>query len=279
MKRIWAALVAVFTLCLVVAGCSGSGGSTDSASSSSSSVSNVAKTGTWDKEGKPVNGGPAGADGSTGNNLTKDYCAHNVDSKCPRGSYLGAHVAAHEKSGFWDANGNPVNGGPTGADGSTGNNLTQEYCARNQDPACPEGSYVGPNAIRNPDGSHSFVKCEGTVCTNPNHGGGEGTGAWDANGKPVNGGPTGADGSTGNNLTHEYCAQNEDPACPHGTYVGPNAIKSPDGANRYVPCEGTVCTNPNHGAGAASDDHSSGDSGDDPDHADKAPRSAEAGGN
>ena len=61
--------------------------------------------------------------------------------------------------------------------------------------------------------------------------------------------------------------------------MGPNAIKSPDGANRYVPCEGTVCTNPNHGAGAASDDHSDGDSGDDPDHADKAPRSAEAGGN
>lgn len=172
-----------------------------------------------------------------------------------------------------------MNGGPTGADGSTGNNLTQEYCARNEDPACPKGSYVGPNAIRNPDGSHSLVKCEGTVCTNPNHGGGEGTGAWDANGKPVNGGPTGADGSTGNNLTHEYCAQNEDPACPHGTYVGPNAIKSPDGANRYVPCEGTVCTNPNHGAGAASDDHSDGDPGDDPDHADKAPRSAEAGGN
>jgi hypothetical protein len=33
------------------------------------------------------------------------------------------------------------------------------------------GSYVAPDAIENPDGSNSFVICEGTICTNPNHGG------------------------------------------------------------------------------------------------------------
>jgi len=32
------------------------------------------------------------------------------------------------------------------------------------------GSYVAPNAMRNPDGSPSYVVCEGTICTNPNHG-------------------------------------------------------------------------------------------------------------
>ncbi|MEE3851843.1 Mesocentin [Gordonia sp. LSe1-13] len=249
MKRFLAGLAAVFSLCLILAGCSDS---SDSSSADSSTSVNAA-AGSWDADGQPVNGGPQGADGSTGSNLTKDYCAHNQDPACPTGSYLGVHVAAHAKSGSWDANGNPVNGGPTGADGSTGNGLTQEYCARNEDPACPKGSYVGPNAIKNPDGSHSYVKCEGTVCTNPNHGGGEGTGAWDANGAAVNGGPTGADGSTGNGLTQEYCAQNEDPACPVGSYVGANAIQSPDGANRYVPCEGTICTNPNEGGGGAPD--------------------------
>jgi hypothetical protein len=177
------------------------------------------------------------------------YCAHNVDPACARGSYLGPFVAVTRGGGHWDANGAPVNGGPTGADGSTGNNLTQEYCARNEDPACPAGSYVGPNAIKNPDGSPSYVVCEGTICTNPNHGAANPPGTWGPDGRPINGGPTGADGSTGNNLTHEYCAQNQDPGCPAGTFVGPNAIKSPDGTNSYVPCEGTICTNPNHGAG------------------------------
>ncbi len=86
-------------------------------------------------------------------------------------------------------------------------------------------------------------------------GSGSGSGAeaprghWDDDGQPVHGGPVGADGSTGNNLTREYCARNEDPGCPAGSYVGPNAILSPDGSNTYVPCEGTICTNPNHGAG------------------------------
>jgi hypothetical protein len=77
------------------------------------------------------------------------------------------------QNGYWDDNGRPVNGGPAGADGSTGNNVTQEYCARNENPACPIGSYVGPNAIRNPDGSNGYVLCEGTICTNPNHGAGD----------------------------------------------------------------------------------------------------------
>lgn len=74
-------------------------------------------------------------------------------------------------AGYWDSNGNPVNGGPPGANGSTGNNLTRGYCAQHQDPGCPAGSYVGPNAIPNPNGDNNYVPCEGTVCTNPNHGG------------------------------------------------------------------------------------------------------------
>jgi hypothetical protein len=180
------------------------------------------------------------------------YCAHNLDPACAGGSYHGPFVAL-PYGGHWDANGKPVNGGPTGADGSTGNSLTQEYCAHNQDPACPIGSYVGPNAIKNPDGGPTYVVCEGTICTNPNHGAGGPPGIWGADGQPVNGGPTGADGSTGNNLSHEYCAHNQDPGCPAGSYVAPNAIKSPDGSNSYVPCEGTICTNPNYGAGDPSE--------------------------
>jgi hypothetical protein len=74
-------------------------------------------------------------------------------------------------------------------------------------------------------------------------------GHWNDNGQPVNGGPTGADGSTDNGLSQEYCAQNEDPGCPAGSYVGPDAIPNPNGDNNYVPCEGTIFTNPNHGAG------------------------------
>lgn len=184
-----------------------------------------------------------------GQGLDPQYCAHNRDPKCASSSYLGPFVSLTAGGGHWDANGAPVNGGPVGADGSTGNNLTQEFCARNEDPACPIGSYVAANAIRNPDGSHTYVMCEGTVCTNPNHGGGDPVGTWGADGQPVNGGPVGADGSTGNNLTHEYCAKNEDPGCPVGSYVAPDAIQNPDGSNGYVACEGTVCTNPNRGGG------------------------------
>ncbi len=59
---------------------------------------------------------------------------------------------------------------PPAADGSTGNDVSPEYCATNQDPACPVGSFVGPDAIPNPNGDGSFVPCEGTICTNPNYG-------------------------------------------------------------------------------------------------------------
>lgn len=85
--------------------------------------------------------------------------------------------------------------GPVGADGSTGNDLSPDYCARNEDPGCPVGSYIGPDAIPDPNGDDSYVPCEGTVCTNPDHGAG------------------------------------------------------PDDGDPAAECEGTVCTNPNHGAG------------------------------
>ncbi|WP_371871118.1 hypothetical protein [Mycolicibacterium agri] len=225
MRRILIVL-AGFAAMLLVAGCGSDSETTASSPSSPPSTSaSIVKT------------------------ANQQYCAHNSDPACPKGSYVGPFVSVQRGGGHWDASGKPVNGGPVGADGSTGNNLTQEYCARNQDPACPAGSYVGPDAIRNPDGSNTYVVCEGTICTNPNHGAGDPPGTWGPDGQPINGGPMGADGSTGNNLTHEYCARNQDPACPAGTYVGPNAMRSPDGSNTYVPCEGTICTNPNHGAG------------------------------
>ncbi|TQF74086.1 hypothetical protein FK531_05390 [Rhodococcus spelaei] len=98
--------------------------------------------------------------------------------------------------------------GPVGADGSTGNNLSPQYCAQNQDPGCPAGSYVGAGAIPNPDGSGNFVPCEGTICTNPDHGAGT------------------------------------DPQQNGGT-----VMQNPNGDGTVVPCEGTICTNPNNGAG------------------------------
>lgn len=75
----------------------------------------------------------------------------------------------------------------------------------------------------------------------------------------------GADGSTGNDVSPEHCAQNEDPGCPAGSYVGPNAIPNPNpnGDGSYVPCEGTICTNPGHGAGT--DPADTGDVAPDPD--------------
>lgn len=73
----------------------------------------------------------------------------------------------------------------------------------------------------------------------------------------------GADGSTGNDLSPQYCAQNEDPGCPVGTYVGPDAIPNPNADGSYVPCEGTICTNPDHGAGPNPDQAHAGDSGED----------------
>ncbi|MFF2083788.1 hypothetical protein ACFVVM_08415 [Nocardia sp. NPDC058176] len=89
--------------------------------------------------------------------------------------------------------------GQRGADGSTGNNLSDEYCARNQDPGCPLGSYIGPDAIPNPNGDGTWVPCEGTICTNPNHGGGPTTPPPAPTTTPVDtgqveGGPCGDDG-------------------------------------------------------------------------------------
>ncbi|WP_194818400.1 hypothetical protein [Nocardia sp. XZ_19_385] len=92
--------------------------------------------------------------------------------------------------------------GQTGADGSTGNNLSPEYCAKNQDPGCPRGSYIGPDAIPNPNGDGTWVPCEGTICTNPNHGAGpetttpavEPTTTSPQNSGPVAGAPCEGDG-------------------------------------------------------------------------------------
>nr|WP_296773699.1 hypothetical protein [Rhodococcus sp. (in: high G+C Gram-positive bacteria)] len=99
--------------------------------------------------------------------------------------------------------------GQQGADGSTGNNLTPQYCANNQDPGCPAGSYnPDPNGIPNPNGDGSIVPCEGTICTNPNSGAGT------------------------------------DPQENGGT-----DMQNPNGDGTDVPCEGTICTNPNNGGG------------------------------
>ena len=57
-------------------------------------------------------------------------------------------------------------------------------------------------------GDGSVVPCEGTICTNPNHGAGPD---------------------------------------PEGN--GGDVMENPNGDGSVVPCEGTVCTNPNNGAG------------------------------
>ncbi|MFD4266467.1 hypothetical protein [Rhodococcus sp. NPDC058481] len=104
----------------------------------------------------------------------------------------------------------PTNQGQVGADGSTGNNLSAEYCAQNQDPGCPIGSYVGPNAIANPNGDPGYVPCEGTICTNPNSGAGtnpsENGGDQGSDQGPVAGAPCEGDGTwvhaEGGNAAH-----------------------------------------------------------------------------
>ena len=75
-----------------------------------------------------------------------------------------------------------------------------------QKPGAPATSTVP--MMPNPNGDGSMVPCEGTICTNPNHGAGD----------------------------------NPD---ENGGAVMPN----PNGDGSDVPCEGTICTNPNHGAG------------------------------
>lgn len=97
----------------------------------------------------------------------------NNDAPAPKPDRGAPPGPSEAQNGHWDDSGSPVNGGPAGADGSSGNGLTQEYCARNEDPGCPVGSYVAPDAIPNPDGSNNYVPCEGTICTNPNHGAGD----------------------------------------------------------------------------------------------------------
>lgn len=101
-----------------------------------------------------------------------------------------------------------------GADGSTNNNLSPEYCAKNQDPGCPLGSYIGPNAIQNPNGDGTWVPCEGTICTNPNYGAGpettpppvETSSTTPQNSTPVEGAPCEGDGTwvhlTGGDAAH-----------------------------------------------------------------------------
>ena len=66
----------------------------------------------------------------------------------------------------------------------------------------------------NPNGDGSMVPCEGTICTNPNHGAG-----------------------------------------PNPEENGGAVMPNPNGNGESVPCEGTICTNPNHGAGTAPEDN------------------------
>jgi len=62
--------------------------------------------------------------------------------------------------------------------------------------------------MQDPRGGNNTVPCEGSICTNPNHGAGN------------------------------------DPAENGGA-----VMQDPRGGNNSVPCEGSICTNPNHGAG------------------------------
>ena len=49
--------------------------------------------------------------------------------------------------------------------------LSAEYCAKNQDPGCPPGSYIGPDPILNPNPNQGAgTPVEGAPC--------EGTGRW-----------------------------------------------------------------------------------------------------
>lgn len=173
-------ILAVIGFIVLVAGCS-SGSQTSPSTSSAASTSSVS----------------ASAAAKSGVATTSVAGNAGVSTTSPAG-----HGAA--AAGSWDASGNPVNGGPRGADGSTGNNLTRGFCAQHQDPACPVGSYVGPNAIPNPNGQPNYVPCQGTICTNPNHGAGTNP--------QENGGDTSQ-------------------------------------------CQGTICTNPNHGAGTNPDEN------------------------
>ncbi|ORW99201.1 hypothetical protein AWC30_16920 [Mycolicibacillus trivialis] len=153
---------------------------------------------------------------------------HHSQQTAP--GYENWHTPANPGDGYWDEQGNPVDGGPRGANGSFGNDLTKEYCAQNEDPGCPVGSYVGPDAILDPAGGNDYVPCEGTICTNPNHGAGE---------DPE------CEGTICTNPNH---GAGEDPECEGTICTNPN-----HGAGEDPECEGTICTNPNHGAGDEDD--------------------------
>ena len=80
-------------------------------------------------------------------------------------------------------------------------------------PPAPSASVrTKPGAAGSPstpsNDNYPSAPCEGTVCTNPDHGAGT------------------------------------DPQENGGA-----VIQDPQGGNVVVPCEGTICTNPNHGAG------------------------------
>ncbi|MFD3706588.1 hypothetical protein ACFWUP_25915 [Nocardia sp. NPDC058658] len=100
-------------------------------------------------------------------------CSDNNSTPSPTPSSTTTAAPSTSPAGLTSASPQPTTSPEQrGADGSTGNNLSAEYCAKNQDPGCPAGSYVGPNAIQNPNGDGTWVPCEGTICTNPNHGAG-----------------------------------------------------------------------------------------------------------
>jgi hypothetical protein len=96
----------------------------------------------------------------------------------------------------------------------------------------------------NPNGDGSAVPCEGSICSNPNHGAGTDPGD---NGGAMMPNPNGdgsavpCEGSICSNPNH---GAGTDPG-DNGGAMMPN----PNGDGSAVPCEGSICTNPNHGAG------------------------------
>ena len=89
---------------------------------------------------------------------------------------------------------------------------TQQTPAPESSPPAPSASVrTKPGAapqVTSSNADSPAVACEGTVCTNPNHGAGSNP--------QENGGAV---------------------------------IQNPQGGNAVAPCEGTICTNPNQGAG------------------------------
>jgi hypothetical protein len=99
---------------------------------------------------------------------------------------------------------------------SSGDKTTSEGTPPKQTsaPASAPAQAPSPSMIPNPNGDGTMVPCEGTICTNPNHGAGT------------------------------------DPEENGGA-----EMLSPEGDGSVVPCEGTICTNPNHGAGDDGEDY------------------------